>query len=254
MAKRPKVKYSIMNEEDNYKAITMFFDDDKDLDSRFSINLANRFNIDVNKLRGKSYNDRLKYIASCASSVYLQKTSLIQANLSKFQNLWDKYESKIIEEFEKIFNEKLTEPIIVEGKININPICPRFYDSWSFDVWCDSTPIDALVTAIHEITHFLWFDKWKTIFTDWKRRDFERPTISWLFSEIAIDAIFYHSFFIELSGQRPAYYYFYDVEIEGSNMIELFRKLYKENSIENFMRLGMDILNRNLDIITPLTK
>ena len=254
MAKRPKVKYSIMSENDNYKAITMFFDSDNELDTRFTQNLAKRFNIDVNNLRGKSYEERLNYITSCAFSTYQQKIDTIQSNLSKFQSMWDMYESKIITEFEKIFNEKLDQPIIVEGRININPICPRFYDTWSYDVWCDSSPMDALVTAIHEITHFLWFDKWKQVFPNWKRSDFERPAISWLFSEIAIDAIFYNSYFIELSGDKPAYYYFYDVELEGMNMIKLFRKLYKENSIEDFMKLGLDILNRNLDIVLPLTR
>ena len=254
MAKKPKVKFSVMSEKDNYKAITMFFDDDKDLDARFTQNLAKRFNIDVEYLRGKSYEDRLNYITSCTFPIYQSKINLLQYNLNTFQNMWNKNERKILLEFEKIFNEKLTEPIIAEGRININPICPRFYDTWSFDIWCESSPTDALVTAIHEITHFLWFDKWKEVFPNWKRSDFERPSISWLFSEIAIDAIFYHSCFKEFSGDKPAYYYFYDVEIEGTNMIKLFRKLYKENSIENFMKLGMTILNRNLDVVLPLTR
>lgn len=254
MANKPKVKFSVMDENDNYKAIALFFESDNNLDARFTQGLAKDFNIDIELVRGKSYEERLNYIASCAHQVYQSKTIALQSNLTVFQNLWDKHEIEILNEFEKIFNEKLTEPRIAEARININPVCPRFYDTWSFNVWCDSSPLDALTTTIHELTHFLWFDKWKKVFPNWKRKDFERPSISWLFSEIAIDAIFYHSCFKGFSGGRPAYWYFYDVELEGCNMIQLFRKLYKENSIEDFMRLGMDILERNLNIVLPLTR
>ena len=254
MARKPKVKFLVMNEKDNYKAITMFFETDKNLEERFTQNLASIFNIDIEYLFGKSYKDRLKYITSCIFPVYQSKINSLQTNLINFQNIWDQNENLILNEFEKIFGEKLDEQIICEGYITINPICPRFYDNWSFHVYCDSSPLKALVTTIHELTHFLWFDKWKKVFPNYQRNDFEKPSIVWLFSEIAIDAIFYHSIFKEFSGDKPAYDYFYDVKIEGTNMIQLFRKLYENNTLENFMKMGITILKRNLDVILPLTR
>ena len=42
---------------------------------------------------------------------------------------------------------------------------------------------------MHELCHFLFFEKCKEIFPNWKYEDFDSPSILWYLSEIVVDPI-----------------------------------------------------------------
>ena len=74
-------------------------------------------------------------------------------------------------------------------------------------------------------------------------------------SEIAIDPIVYFSEFRKIMREKPAYNYFYDTKIWGTeNLIEVFRKLYKANTLDNFMDRGLKLLNNNPELVKELVK
>ena len=49
--------------------------------------------------------------------------------------------------------------------------------------------------------------------------------------------------------EKPAYDYFYTIEINKYSLIENMRNLYKENTIEEFMIKGLDYCERYKDIL-----
>ena len=40
----------------------------------------------------------------------------------------------------------------------------------------------------------------------------------------------------------PAYNYFYDIQYKGQSLIEMLRKLFRENNLEGFMKRGMELI------------
>ncbi len=42
---------------------------------------------------------------------------------------------------------------------------------------------------MHELCHFLFFEKCKEIYPNWKYEDFDSPSLLWYLSEIIIDPI-----------------------------------------------------------------
>lgn len=74
-------------------------------------------------------------------------------------------------------------------------------------------------------------------------------------SEIAIDPIVYFSEFRNIMREKPAYNYFYDTKIwDTENLIDVFRKLYKANTLDNFMDRGLKLLNNNPELVKELVK
>ena len=88
-------------------------------------------------------------------------------------------------------------------------------------------------------------DKWHTLF----QHKYEE-TVVWTFSEIAIDTLFSET---ELEcycvSEYPAHKHFYGVTYKGQNMMGYFRRLYRDNSISEFMRLGIEIVRELENIL-----
>lgn len=46
---------------------------------------------------------------------------------------------------------------------------------------------------------------------------------------------------------KPAYKYFYDIDIEGRNMIDYFRELFVQSDMETFMKKGYEYVAKYRD-------
>ncbi len=251
----PKVKYVVKPEKDTYITIANFFPNDGVAGNIFQQYIANNFGLDINYFKGKNFNEKVEYVESKLSAVYKNTYTLMVEKVGAFQQAWNELEPRIISEFERIFKVKFDSDYkVCFGFVNINPVCPRYLKDWAFDINFAKSNNAALATSIHEITHFIWFEKWKEVFPNWKPKDFEYPSVSWLLSEIAIDSIFYHSWFKELIGEISAYHYFYDAEIEHNNLIKTFRNLFVNSSIEDFMKKGLSLLERNPEAVKSLIR
>ena len=248
IVKKPVVKFIVKSEKNTYENILLFFQNDRDIYQNSSELIANHFEMDINFFKHKSRKSRLDYIKEKVKPFYDKNIKAIENSVINYQEEWDKHQNRIFEEFSTIFNLSYKGSRECLGEININPVCPRFYDDWSFDV-SFSDISNVIETTLHELTHFFWFDKWKTVFPDWKRSDFESPSLVWLFSEIAIDAIFKNTWFKKLSSEKPAYDCFYNIEINGLNMLDYLNTLFKKNTIEDFMKKGYEYIKSNKKLI-----
>ncbi len=79
------------------------------------------------------------------------------------------------------------------------------------------------------------------IINRWRQNDnlvfsssYEAETRTWLFVEIAIDAIFYNSELSEFCSE-PSYKYFYSLKVNNINFINEFRKLFPKVHIIDFL-------------------
>jgi hypothetical protein len=60
--------------------------------------------------------------------------------------------------------------------------------------------------ALHEILHFIWFEKWKEIFPEHNKKEFESPHLAWKLSEMVPLAILSDSRIQNIFRHKPPVY------------------------------------------------
>lgn len=251
---KPYVKFRVKDFDSMAEIFESFFDTDEALDSRFATDIAAYFGIDVSTLKGKTTDQRLDIIKNILRPIHDENLSVMEQRVAEYQDYWNQNCNIICEELEKIFRVKFKGVQEYTAEININTICPRYLNDCSFDVDFRCTKEQTLQTCIHELIHFVWFELWKELYPDCDTSCFETPHTEWLLSEIAIDPIVYFSELKNFCNDRPAYDYFYTTTLWEENLIEVFRRLYRANNIDNFMERGLKLLNSNPDLVKELVK
>ncbi len=151
---------------------------------------------------------------------------------------WEKIGPEFLEVLSEHFETSWPEnkPEIV-GFVSNMPVYPRFLDKYQFCVGYENTS-KSIETSAHEILHFLWFKKWKEVFPEMDRREYESPRLAWRLSEIMDPIILQcHPKIKELIKPKGwGYSSFKDIKIGDVSMTEYFKKIYLDSvaSGDNF--------------------
>lgn len=156
----------------------------------------------------------------------------------EIESEWEKIGPEFLKALSEHFETEWPEdkPEIV-GYLSNMPVYPRFLDKYQFCVGYENTS-KSIETSAHEILHFLWFKKWKEIFPEMDRREYESPRLAWRLSEIMDPIILQcHPKIKELV--KPihwGYSSFKDIKIGDVGMTEYFKKIYLDSiaSGDNF--------------------
>lgn len=114
--------------------------------------------------------------------------SEIHDSVINFRSDWEKVGKQYLNELSMHMQTDWPDIRCMTAYISINPICPRFLDSFSFFVNF-KLPSYARETIAHEILHFLWFKKWKEVFPDANPAEFGHPHLVWRLSEVMAPVI-----------------------------------------------------------------
>ena len=167
----------------------------------------------------------------------MQKQAFYQAH-------WNAHEAEIQTAFSEIFSLDLTGQFDdMTANITLNPICPRYLSAHSFDVFFKNSPSGALGMALHEITHFLWFDVWAEVFDEDSPEQYETPHLPWIFSEMVVDPILkgdkrLYALDPYSQNEGSAYECFYTMQIAGVPILQTLGEWYQSMSIREFMKTG----------------
>ena len=242
---KPHVNFEVKSLEDTINIFVSFLETDEDLNYNSAGYIANHYNINLDDLKGKSVEARKEIITNILTPIYNVKLNQMKSKIEVYQNYWNENANKVCEQFEKIFKVGFKGVRQFTAYINLNPMCPRYLNDDSFDIYYINKPEDAFKTCVHELIHFYWFQVWQEVFDDANPETFECPHLEWLFSEIVVDPIIYYSELSKFNFKQPAYAHFYTSKFLGETAIEFFRKLYRSNSLETFMEKGIKILKDN---------
>jgi len=246
--KKPVVIFGKQSDDCNINSVVQFFENDSP--DIFADILVDYFSYNKRKLFAKKGSER-KMLARDKLTVSLSEYKrVVNKTINRFQNYWNSIEVEIINQLEIVFEIKFRGSKKYCAYLTINPICPRYLDNCSFEVNFKSSPQYAAQIVINELIHFVWFEKWKSFFKDYDKKEFESPYPIWLFSEIAIEPIIRNSSlnkFLETS--QPAYNYFYKKEINNQNLFDIMNDLFNKNNIESFMKKGLEIVKQNYNLL-----
>lgn len=193
--------------------------------------------IDKNKFNMLTRHNKREYLREILGGI-LETNETIE-KIIRYQNYWDANVINIQEALEDTFGLQLSDKFNhMVGNITLNPICPRFLESNTFDIYYLNSERGALGMALHEIIHFVWFHVWNSYFHD-NKKEYEMPHLTWILSEMAVDTIMRHD--QRLYSINPyfdggcAYDYFYKMKIDEKPILETLFELFENNSMLAFM-------------------
>lgn len=187
-----------------------------------------------NKDEKKLYKELYAY----SKSFIAERKAGIEKCVREYQKEWDKVNDTYLKMLSKDFETGYPKGRrTMTAYISIFPVCPRFLDTWSFNVQYAQPELMKPVVA-HEILHFMYFKKWMEVFPKTKRREMEAPHLVWKLSEILAPIILRNNLEMQaLIRSRDRGY------IKGFN--RHFTKLYKnhlktKSSFEDFLKASLE--------------
>ncbi|MGN1227141.1 MAG: hypothetical protein ACI4TX_00695 [Christensenellales bacterium] len=211
------------------------------------------FNLDKSELIALSNEELKEKINQSVSEIYLQRADDFMQMLDELCKKVDENYQFVLDEFSRIFGVGYKDEQEYKVCIGVSQICPRYLSDYSFDVCLNHSIDDNFETILHELTHFYWFDKITKLYPNIKKSEFEQPHLTWLLSEIVVDAILKNSNFNKFLVYKPAYNYFYEVDFNGKNMMDLFSDMYKKSKdMEEFIVASTEFVNGNKDFFKKL--
>ena len=181
-----------------------------------------------------SVRERTDNIRKLIEKNYINDRDEYKNILCNYEIIWKKYNNGFMKNLSKILNinwtKELQEITIKVGKI---PIYPRELEKHCFYIG-KMNEQDFIETVMHECCHFLYFEKCKELFKNWKVKEFESPHLIWYLSEMAIDPILNNCEIQKIYRHNfKAYKNLYDIDIQGKSLMEIIRNIYNENTIED---------------------
>lgn len=246
--KIPKIKFRAMTLEENIDLIKWAYYEGNgvlsihDFTIQYFPELAN---IDDSLSQKEVY----KIIENVVRDEYNKCQLTLDAEVKRYNALWEKYNDKYFTTLSSYLGVDWPLNIdVIEGQIGLIPVFPRYLDSFSFSL---SIGIDAwkiIETCAHESLHFLWFEKWKVVYPEIPREEYESPYVTWQYSEMVTDPILNnHPFSNMFDFKEKGYDSFYEIYDGDLLVMNVLRNIYSEDiPIEEKITRGFDYIKRML--------
>lgn len=130
-------------------------------------------------------------------------------------------------------------------RIGLLPVCPRDILGKNFDINYGSSEEKIIAVGIHELCHFLYFEKWKQIYPNYTEEEFDTPHIAWYLSEAMIDPLINNDTFKKYtSDDLSAYTVFYETFIEDKSIIDILRDYVNHYPIDEAIKKGYEMFQK----------
>ena len=224
----PKVLFKKMSLEDNISFIKDIFNESDDELLSVHTFIIGLFPELENISDSMPLEEKNRLIEKIVTNYYNNNSSNIDNDAERYNNVWNKYNDEFFKKLTEFFNMTWPEERdIVMATVGIIPVCPRYLDEFSFSVHNGITSEKLIETCAHELCHFLWFEKWKELYPECPRKEYETPYVAWQYSEAVVDPILEASGIKQLlnSNNRFSYDSFYEnYDNLMGELIEIYKK------------------------------
>ena len=192
------------------------------------------------KLKGiNDYDKRVKIIYDFFKQTEKNKKVKLRESCLRFQRSWNKINNKALEALSEVVEINWPKNTMkIAAYVTLNPICPRWIKKRTFDIYYKFNIRKMKAVSLHEILHFIYFEKWKQVFPKTKEREFDKPYLVWQLSEMVppiilkderIQKVFRH--------KPPAYKEYVKFKIDKKPLLEYFQEFYdNKKDFEDFLK------------------
>jgi hypothetical protein len=237
-----KVKFVVPELEEYLPILTHFL-----LETNWKEKIFN-FYPDLKKSLEASSNKEatIKSFFKKQESKFMSIMNIVQ---KEFQDSWDKINKKVINYLEKVNETKfLPSQKKIFARITLNPICPRYLDKNIFDIHFSLADVTMKTIVLHELSHFIFFNKLKKIYPDINAKEFESPNLIWKLSEMIPGIIFKDRRFLEIFEPQEGvivYESINKITFKDKPILDILHKFYIENNFENFIKISYTFLREH---------
>ncbi len=249
----PKVEFRVGDFEEMIRMINRFINpSEKGWDwSRIVLNKYPELDKKLDKIKNT---EKRKKISYDFFKKFLHKhKKILDLKAKLFQKEWNKINDKYMKTLPKVLEinwPKKDKKII--AYVGLNPICPRDIQNRTFDIYYNSDLNSMIAISMHEILHFLYFEKWKQIFPETKEREFNRPYLAWHLSEMVPNIVLSNKIIQDIFSHFPTVYKEYlKVEINKKQLLNYLRNFYDgRKDFEDFLRKSWNFVKKHEKEIT----
>lgn len=240
----PKIVFKEMSLKDNIDLVKWsFFESDDTLDLHaYTIKCYSELaSIDLSLPKEKIY----QRIEEVVTNYYNSNIDLIKKEASRYNDTWSKYNDYYFIALTKYLNISWPEDRkIITADVGILPVCPRYLDDFSFSLSVGEPEKGIIEICAHESLHFLWFEKWKNMYPETPREEFDSPYLPWKYSEMVTDPILNSKDINKvINVLEKGYDSFYELYDGDEKVMDKLRSIYSTNSsIEEKIKTGYDYI------------
>lgn len=119
------------------------------------------------------------------TEVFKKEKIELEKKTKIFQRGWNEINDDIMFILSNVIEQEwLKKDRKIFARVSLNPICPRYIKQRTFDIFYKQKPKYMKSVAIHEILHFIYFEKWKKVFPKTNEKEFDAPHLVWQLSEM----------------------------------------------------------------------
>ena len=195
-------------------------------------NISKLFNFTANDLIGDEYISDLR---TKVKNYTADKYDYVLKVCQQLQTKWEGYKENYFRILNKIFDIEIDRDIKTYTYCYLQPLPINEISLQDNIIYLDyNKNIDDLFkTFIIMLTKLILINRWNDI-NRWNfNTEFDVKNRIWMFAEIAIDAVFANSE-LALISDMPTYKYFYNLEEDGRNVMNLFREKYNQLPLDDF--------------------
>lgn len=183
--------------------------------------------------------DSKEKVKKFVSRFWKENQKQIIKKMNRFKRIFERKSNSIVLTLMKILEMKTTKIGKITILISLCPINPYDLRKKEFSVYWGYPVKYMPATAIHEISHFLFFEKWLEIFPETKPKDLKPPRPIWYLSELVAPIILNDKrmrkiFYFPL---KQPYKEFENLLIDGKPITKLLFEMYnKRKNFEDFVK------------------
>lgn len=169
-------------------------------------------------------------------------------NKKKFKKEWGKINDKVMRTLSVIVETKWPKNSVeITCFLTLNPICPRDIKKRTFDLFYKSNIWKMKAISLHEILHFIYFEKWKQIFPKTKEREFEAPHLIWFLSEMVPPSIQKDRKIQKIFKHKPLVYKELEkCKINGKPLLKHIQEFYdKRKDFADFLKQSWKFVKKH---------
>ena len=245
----PKLKFKKMNLQENINTIKWAYYEDngvlsvRDFTIQYFPQLAD---LDENLSQQEVY----KIIEQVVTEDYEKYEKRIEQEVIRYNHLWEKYNDIYFQNLENYLCVSWPKNLnVIDGKVGLIPVFPRYLDSFSFSVSTGVEDWKIIEVCAHETLHLLWFEKWKKMYPEIPRREYDSPFITWQYSEMVTDPVLNNQPFSDMFPfHEYGYDSFYNMYDGDVLVMDRLREIYSEDiGIENKINKGFEYINKVIE-------
>jgi len=171
-----------------------------------------------------------------------EKTDYLQAY---FQNINDDLVTALADAHETQWPAGCKQIACYVGYI---PRCPRNVVTKKFWVSCSMEDTKIIRASIHEMAHFMFYEKWKELYGEVHPKDLGRPSPRWYLEEMAVDPLLNDARIQKIVPlEHKAYPQFYTQSINGAAIMDHIKGFYANRaSVEDFIQNAFRFVEDNI--------